>query len=168
MGIKAKFNRSDVRRMVQGEWSKIEANLVMIMDYVGNEFLTNVRSGLRIDEGAFPKGDYTDQTVNLRSSTAYFILKDGRIINGNTQGTAEGQQAAQGILSSIPKLRRGFQLIGVAGMDYASRLEAMGYNVISSQAEVALVDLSKRLKAYAASKGFDLEVGASGVNVEMR
>ncbi|MDX9847466.1 MAG: hypothetical protein RBT74_10845 [Tenuifilaceae bacterium] len=168
MGIKAKFNRADVRRMIQRDWAKIEANLFSIMAYVGEEFVTNVRSGMQIDQGAFPKGDYRDQTANLRSSVAYFILKDGIIVRKNSVGTAEGQQAAQGMLNSVPKLRKGYQLVGVAGMDYASRLEAMGYNVISSQAEVAMINLSKQLKAYAAKKGFDMDIDFTGVMVQMR
>jgi hypothetical protein len=168
MGIRAKFNRADVRRMIQRDWARIEANLFSIMAYVGEDFLTKVRAGLSIDSGAFPKGDYRDQTANLRSSTGYFILRDGVIVQGNTSGTAEGQQAAKSMLGSVSKLKKGYQLIGVAGMDYASRLEAMGYNVISSQAEVAMVDLSKQLKSYAAKKGFDMQIGVSGVNVEMR
>lgn len=168
MGIKAKFNRADVRRMIQSDWAKIEANLFSIMAYVGESYLTKVRAGLSIDSGAFPKGNYQDQTANLRSSTGYFILKDGLIVKGNTSGTPEGQQAAKSMLGSLPKLKRGYQLIGVAGMDYASRLEAMGYNVISSQAEVAMVDLSKQLKAYAAKKGFDMDVDFTGVMAQMR
>ena len=168
MGIRAKFGRAEVRRMIQSDWVKIKGNLIMIMAYVGEEFLQNVRNGLQIDQGAFPKGDYQDQTANLRSSTGYFILEDGRIIQGNTSGTSEGQEAARGIVSSVSKMKQGLQLIGVAGMEYASRLEAMGYNVISSQAEVAMVDLSKQLKAYAARKGFDMDIDFTGVMVQMR
>lgn len=168
MGIKAKFNKADVRRMIQRDWAKIEGNIFTIMAYVGEDFLTKVRAGLEINTGAFPKGDYQDQTANLRSSTGYFILKDGLIVKENASGTSEGQQAAKSVLSSIPKVKKGYQLIGVAGMDYASRLEAMGYNVISSQADVAMVDLSKQLKNYAARKGFDMGIDFTGVMVQMR
>ena len=40
----------------------------------------------------------------------------------------------------------GIQLIGIAGMDYASHVESKGYNVISYQADVCMVDLAMYLE----------------------
>jgi hypothetical protein len=168
MGIKAKFSRADVRKMIQLKKAKIEVDILDIMAYVGEEFVANVRNGVAIDQGAFPKGDYTDRTANLRGSIGYFILKNGSIVKRALSGSKEGKTAAKTMLASIPKKGSGYHLIGVAGMDYASYLEAMGYNVISSQSQVALVDLSKYLKAYAGRKGFDMDVNNSGVMVQMR
>lgn len=168
MAIKARFKNADVRKMIESQWQRIESDLFLIMAKVGEEFVTNVRSGLSIDAGAFPKGDYMDDTSNLRSSVGYFILKDGAIIQSNTKGSGTGQQAAKSMVGEINPVKKGYHLIGVAGMEYASRLEALGYNVISSQATVALVDISKQLKAYAAKKGFDMDVSYTGVMVQMR
>jgi hypothetical protein len=41
---------------------------------------------------------------------------------------------------------KGFQLIGVAGMNYASHVESKGYNVISYQADVCMVNLGVSLE----------------------
>lgn len=167
MGITPKFSSADVRRDIERQWAKIESQFYRIMAYVGEEFITKVRSGLNIDSGAFPKGDYTDRTANLRSSAGYAILKDGVVIQIDLQGTAEGESAAKALLSGIPKTSNGYQFIGMAGMEYASWLEAMGYNVISSQADVAIVDLSRMLKDYAARKGFEIGIN-SGVITSIR
>ena len=167
MGIKPKFTRADIRKEIQAKWALHERNIFGIMAYVGEDFVTKVRSSISIYSGAFPKGDYTDRTANLRGSIGYFILKDGRIVKKNLEGTSEGKSAASSMVSDTPKIK-GYQLIGVAGMEYASYLEAMGYNVISSQAEGALVDMSRMLKTYASSKGFDLEMGALSVKSVMR
>ena len=40
----------------------------------------------------------------------------------------------------------GFQLILIAGMNYASWVESKGYNVISYQADICMVDLSLHLE----------------------
>ena len=54
--------------------------------------------------------------------------------------------AAKRAIGGIPK--GGYQLIGVAGMEYASYVESMGYNVITSQQDTVLVDLKDLLKDY--------------------
>jgi hypothetical protein len=40
----------------------------------------------------------------------------------------------------------GFHLILIAGMNYASYVESKGYNVISYQADVCMIDLSLHLE----------------------
>lgn len=170
MGITPKFSSADVRRDIERQWAKIEAQLLSIIFRVGEQFVSDARRAIGIDAGAFPKGDYQDQTANLRSSIGYAVLRDGQIVKLNLEGKGkqEGMAAAMSLLGTIPKTPNGYQLIGMAGMEYASYLEAMGYNVISSQSEVALADLSKMLKAYAARRGFDMDIDANGVMVSMR
>ena len=168
MGIRPKFTEGSVRAEIEKQWGRVENHMLQIMAYVGEKFVTSARTAMNIDSSAYPKGDYTDQTDNLRGSIGYAILKDGNVVKSNYKGTAEGETAARSILGEIPKKRRGYQLIGMAGMEYASYLEAMGYNVISSQSEVALADLSKMLTKYAARKGFGLSIDATGVVLGMR
>ena len=167
MGIKPKFTSTDIRKEINQNWAKIEKSIFGIIAYAGEEFVTKAKQGLSIDSGIFQKGDYTDRTANLRGSIGYFILKNGNVVKKNLKGSAEGQSAAESMLNNVQKLGKSYQLIGVAGMDYASYVEAMGYNVITSQADVVLVDLSKTLKNFAAKKGFDFDV-SNGVMTEMR
>lgn len=59
-----------------------------------------------------------------------------------------GFKASGFSIDSIESLSNtdGVQLIGLAGMNYASEVEAKGYNVISVQADLILVDLERLYK----------------------
>lgn len=147
MGINPRSTNSHaVLNELQRGYRTIENGIIKILQYAGEQFVKDARDGMNIS-GAFPKGDYTDRTVNLRSSTGYFILKDGVIINSDFQGTAEGITAARTLLAEIPN-KSGYQLVGVAGMDYASYVESKGYNVITSQADIAIVNIERMLQKF--------------------
>lgn len=83
------------------------------------------------------KGDYIDQTGNLRSSIGAIILLDGQIVSrsgfevvmGGSSGTNEGLTYAQQIAAAYP---RGVALVVVAGKDYAAHVAARGRDVLSS------------------------------------
>lgn len=151
MGIKPKFKYSDIERAVNAELINIERGVLAILQRVGEEFVRDARMGIDINSGAFPKGDYTDQTANLRSSIGYFILRDGNVVTENLSGTSKGVSAARAVLTKVGK--KGYSIVGVAGMEYASYLESMGYNVISSQNLNLIVDLSDRLQKFARKAG---------------
>jgi hypothetical protein len=142
MGIKPLFTKASVNQDLT-EWrEKVEADLVKILGYVGNKFVKDARLMTKAE------GGFGDDTGNLRASIGYFILKDGDVIKENLKGKAEGKIAAQSVLSTIDK-KSGYQLIGVAGMSYASEVESRGFNVISYQADTALIDLDRMLRKYA-------------------
>ena len=162
MGLKPRFKKSDIERYLMAETAKIERGVVRIMERCGEEFVTDAKNALNISSSAFPKGNYKDQTANLRSSISYFILKDDEIVKYSLlDGTLEGMSAAYDTLGQIPP-KDGFRLIGVAGMDYASSLESKGYNVISSQQMILIVNLGDRLKKFAkqlSKGGIDIDFG---------
>ena len=81
MGITPRFSDQDTLRELQAGYRKIENGIIKILQRAGEIFVTEARDGLNISPAAFPKGDYKDQTSNLRSSIGYFILKDGSIVN---------------------------------------------------------------------------------------
>ena len=144
MGITPRFTASDVNSYLQQALLEIDGQLLEIMKYTGETFVENARNAMEID-GRFTKGDYKDDTANLRSSIGYVVLKDGNVVfesfpGGAAKGHAEGKSLAMSLRKD------GYQLIGVAGMDYASAVEARGYNVITSQADYALIDLTDTLK----------------------
>lgn len=109
---------------------------ISALDYVGLECVKEARTMRK----------YTDQTGNLRSSTGYAVVYNGRIVKQSnfekvkqesTEGAATGKKLVQQLASSHAD---GLVLVLVAGMDYAVYVEARGYNVLNS-AE----DLAKRL-----------------------
>jgi hypothetical protein len=169
MGLIPRFTDTDVQRATFQGMQAIENGIVDVMKYVGETFVRDARNAVNID-GAFPKGDYTDRTANLRASIGFVVLKDGVVIeDGLTGSTAEGTAAAKSAIAQIPK--SGYQLIGVAGMEYASYVEAKGYNVITSQADMAIVDLRRllfKMRDAFSRKGVGLsftEIGGIGGSV---
>lgn len=161
MGVIArKSNRKVIFQELQKGHRVIERGILSILRYVGEAFAKEAKNNINPD-GAWEqrvlseyekakgkkqptKGNYVDWTGNLRSSIGYFVLNDGAIISQKLEGKSEGIAAARAALSEVPN-KKGYQLVGVAGMDYASHVESKGYNVITSQSVVALVDLKKSL-----------------------
>lgn len=145
MGLTPKYSTKDVERMIAGGVIRIENDIIQILEYCGEQFVSEARQALNIS-AVFPKGDYSDRTTNLRSSIGYFVVSNGDIVSSGLKGTSKGMTAAKRAIGGIPK--GGYQLIGVAGMEYASYVESMGYNVITSQQDTVLVDLKDLLKDY--------------------
>lgn len=137
MGITLKLGQAKITtKKFVGE---MEDKMIMVMKYTGEQFVKDARN-MKKSEGGFG-----DVTKNLRSSIGYFILKDGQILHDNLRGKASGKSAARQFVESLPK-KMGLQFIGIAGMNYASILESKGMNVISIQAESALIDLKDLMK----------------------
>lgn len=137
MGIK--LNIGQVKITAKKFVGEVEDKMILVMQYTGEQFVRDARKMTRSE------GGFGDVTGNLRSSIGYFILKDGQIIKSNLKGKASGKSAAQAAIDSLPK-KTGLQLIGIAGMNYASVVESKGKNVISIQAEAALIDLKDLIK----------------------
>lgn len=100
------------------------------------------------------KGDYIDQTGNLRSSIGAIILLDGQVVSrsgfevvmGGSSGANEGLTYAQEIAAAYP---RGIALVVVAGKDYAAHVAARGRDVLSSavlKAEDIVPRMMRQLK----------------------
>ena len=112
------------------------------LDYVGLECVKEARQN----------GRYKDQTGNLRSSIGYVVLDGGKIVKKSgfekTRATAKGakkesQNYINSIINSYPK---GLVLIVVAGMKYATYVEARGYNVLNSSEVLAKKLVPQMLK----------------------
>ena len=157
MGLKPRFSTKDIEKALNQDLKKIENGILSIMQRAGEEFVSDARQGVNIS-GAFPKGDYTDQTANLRNSIGYFILIDNDLV-AESGGGSIGHMAAKRVLNELPA-GSGYRLVGVAGMEYASYLESKGYNVITSQQDTLFVNLGDRLKRFSKQldkKGFDID-----------
>lgn len=140
-----KVNYKAALTEAQQDVVKIEKAMLHRMKQAGEAFVTNARLAVNIDSGSFPKGDYTNQTKNLRNSIGYVIYKDGTPIMEDLVGAGEGTSAARLALAQVSS-KSGYVLVGIAGMNYASYLESLGYNVITSQGMILIKDLHKGLK----------------------
>jgi len=104
-----------------------EKAIINALDYVGIECINKARDG----------GAYHDVTGNLRSSIGYIIVNEGVIVSESSfeqikegsAGVTEGRAFIQELVAKFP---HGIVLIVVAGMKYASYVEAMNKDVLTS------------------------------------
>ena len=136
MALKTNFNESKSLTELMKKSAMVEDDIIRSMQYAGEKFVRDAR------EMTKAQGGFGDVTGNLRSSIGYFILKDGEIIQEDFKGNTVGQSTSKSELAKIGK-SRGYQLIGIAGMEYASHVESRGLNVISNQADIAVIDLDR-------------------------
>lgn len=145
----------EANAFLQEQIKRREQMLIQIAFYTGEAGLIVARMN----------GNYTDRTGNLRSSTGYVVVQNGRVLQisdfqqvppkkkkkgDKYDGGKEGEKFAKKILN---KFMKGIAIIEVAGMNYSGYLSAKGYDVLdSAEDEVKRVFL-QLLKA----KGFILK-----------
>ena len=144
--ITPQFTPADIERMLQEKIAKYEEKIIRILRNVGEKCINEARE----------YGSYQDRTGNLRSSIGYIVLKDGKPIEKGgfaptekgtevgKNGQKEGEAFINKVTSQYPK---GFVLVVVAGMKYASYVEARNYNVLTSAELLAEREVPKLLKA---------------------
>ena len=134
----------EVKDFLDDFYKKAEQQLIQALEYVGEGFVADARN-MRKEDGGFG-----DVTGNLRSSIGYFITKDGQVIKENVKMSRRGSDRATGLdtaktfLANI-KDNQGLRIYGVAGMDYAEEVESRGLNVITYQADLAIIELKEIL-----------------------
>lgn len=140
--ITPQFTPADIERMLKDKIEKYQEKIVRVLRYVGEKCINEARE----------YGSYQDRTGNLRSSIGYIVLKDGKpiekggfkITKSGNNGQKEGEMFINKVTSQYPK---GFVLVVVAGMKYASYVEARNYNVLTSAELLAEREVPKLLKA---------------------
>ena len=135
--ITPQFTPADIERMLQEKIAKYEEKIVRILRFVGEKCINEARE----------YGSYQDRTGNLRSSIGYIVLKEGKPIEKGgftptergTDGGKSGQKEGEAFINKV--------LVVVAGMKYASYVEARNYNVLTSAELLAEREVPKLLKA---------------------
>lgn len=136
MGMRTTYSGA-AARMRQGDAAMVpDADMLRLMQQIGE---------LAVKRAKKPTGkNWTDRTGNLRSSIGYVILHDGDIADVSTfgqvadgsEGAAEGRGYAERLAGELAKPDC-WQIILVAGMDYAVHLYNKGYDVcVSAETEV--------------------------------
>lgn len=159
VAIKPKFNKDDITKILLDRKGIIESVILQRLTFIGEKAVKHARAN----------GEYKDQTANLRSSIGYVVLKDGKEVSQNfarsgelkrtlksgknkgkvriTVGSANGLDKAREVIDEIKaNYPKGYVLLIVAGMEYAAAVEAKGYDVITTAAMQAVVDLRKAVK----------------------
>lgn len=125
MGIVPKFTLDDFSKELKKKTDAIERAVYERLNYLGFTCVKN----------AIDNRGYTDQTAHLRSSTGYIVVMKGKIMKvGGFEGEAEGGKTIGRTFaeSLAGKNKDAYALYVVAGMNYASYVEATGRNVLTS------------------------------------
>ena len=153
MALKSNFNEAKSIRDVQKQADILHEQILNSFITAGEEFVINARG----QGQSHAAGQYEDVTANLRNSIGYYIFYNGELVVGKEPGTLAGKES-EGKLSTFEIKainddairdvvnKSGYQLIGIAGMNYASHVESKGYNVISYQADICMIDLGTYLE----------------------
>ncbi len=139
MPLIPEFSQGDIDRRIDRFKVNIEQRIIWTLAMAGEKFVNDARS----------TQTYQDQTGNLRSSIGYIIARDGNIIQENIKGKAEGTAQARKIANEVLREnKKGFILIGFAGMEYAAAVEAKGYDVITGSIPGVKDLLKAKVKEY--------------------
>lgn len=122
MGIKYVSGYNLIPEAVREFQERVENATVYNFSYMGE----------KLAKYAKEMHSYTDRTGNLTNSIGYAVVKGGKIINtGGMMGSSEAKAASLQVLQEMmDRINHQFALIIIAGMEYASYVEAKGYNVI--------------------------------------
>lgn len=133
MGLKLVTPQSEIQKELRSAINQFEKSILDRLVYLGELCYLE----------AINKIGYTHRTGNLGSSTGYIVVNNGKLYSqggfleitgpnrsdSTEDGTLIGRTFAENL---IPEFSKGFAMIFVAGMNYASYVEAKGYNVITS------------------------------------
>lgn len=136
--ITCNYNPEDFENELNRQKRALYKQILNAFDTAGLDFVKNARGQMQ----DHAMGQYKDDTTNLRNSIDYYVFYNGELVSG---GVSEQASQNRALISDLIK-PTGFQLIGIAGMNYASYVESKGYNVISYQADICLVDLAGYLE----------------------
>ena len=156
MSVKPMFTNADIDNWLKAFQEKAEAALLMTLKRAGERFVKyaretgryNDRTGnLRSSIGYIIVKDGTPQVVAFKAQKSpertiteqvTQTLADGtkRVATRKVKVGGDGKEGAQKAERLAAKIARehktGYVLIGVAGMEYAKWVEAMGLDVITS------------------------------------
>jgi len=109
----------------------LKEEILRSLSYLGEQCVAKVRDR---DQSV----SWIDHTTNLRSSIGYAVYEQGKeAIQSAFQGTVEGMTAAQQMLAELAKqYAETYALVVVAGMDYASYVEAMDSKDVLASTEL--------------------------------
>lgn len=143
--LRPNFDLKKIERYLNDSTKMTENTFYRALVYIAEQVITEARRS----QG------YHDHTGNLRNSTGYVIAYNGQVKKmvfdqthagvpkgGIKNGKAVGRRLAMKLVENYPE---GFVLIVVAGMSYASYVEAKGSNVLHSAEKLAQKEVPRIL-----------------------
>ena len=148
MALKSDYNASQTEQELKNAVEAIGHKIVEYMHYAGETFIINARQ----QPGDHAQGFYKDDTGALRKSVQYLIFHDGELIESSESENSIANR------SEVQELIKPgcFQLIGIAGMNYASIVESKGFNVITNQQMICFDELDGYMKRLELEKDLNM------------
>lgn len=132
MKITPQFNGKDIEKDMQAFAEAAFEVTLSEFKQVGLQFVEAARLKGPVD------GGFNDQTGNLRSSIGFIVMYNGQEVHADFEGSPNGSDKATGLAKGrqyanevAQDYKEGWAIITVAGMEYASWVEAKGYDVIT-------------------------------------
>lgn len=142
--IKATTTTKDIEAFFKKATAIINEEIANALTYLGEQCVVRIRN-------RSAEESWIDRTGNLRSSIGYAVFEKGRKIAessfesilGGSVGSAEGRRYVNSLAS---KYSNTYALIVVAGMSYASYVEAIkNKDVLASTELWAIAEIQKYL-----------------------
>lgn len=139
MALRFKGDMNAINKRFLEAQKEIEDKAIRILRYCAEAVINEARTN----------GSYRDVTGNLRASKGYAIILNGRIVEENFTGAADGVSKGKSLAQTLVAQQPTIALVVVAGMKYASQVESRGKNVLTSAEQMAktmVPNLLKQLK----------------------
>jgi hypothetical protein len=127
------FTEADLQREIDQFLNDVIRIIKLELDHIALQIVNDARLRSKSE------GGFDDQTGNLRNSMGYILMCDGEIIHEEFSATAAGTDGSEGIEKGkneaqkiAAEAHQGWAVILVAGMEYASWVEAKGYSVLTA------------------------------------
>ncbi|MBB2148809.1 hypothetical protein [Pedobacter gandavensis] len=177
--LEAKFTAKDIEKLTQEYIQRVVKVTQNELIQVGLQFVRDARAKIPSEAYHSVAGDartaaslaggsvnlssadgFNDDTGNLRSSIGFILMYDGEVVHQDFQLSPRGSDKNSGLNNGIAYANKlgkeyssGWAIITVAGMEYASWVEALGYDVITGSTLGAEQKLEKAFRNVNAAFG---------------
>jgi hypothetical protein len=147
MPAKKNLTQQQIEAWIARKIEQKKAGIIAQLYYIGEECLNNARANHK----------YLSQTGNLASSIGYCVIAEGKIVSegkwqamagisgSGSDGSEKGQQILRQLASQY-KDEGKITMLMVAGMPYATYVEAMSLDVLESSEAMMQKKIKKMLE----------------------
>lgn len=132
ISIEPDFSEDDIEKIIEEFLNRVVRIIKNELSQIGLEAISEARLKSK------QQGGFDDQTGNLRSSMYYCLIYNGEIIIEDFEASNKGSDKQSGIESAKKASRdiasednEGWGIVIGAAMEYASWVEAKGFDVIT-------------------------------------
>lgn len=138
--MRPNFTKADIKNKISSLRELIQSRIIEELSAIGKECVNRARL-IPAEIG------FTDRTGNLRSSIGFGIYVDSKeVLNYFPGDKEEGKLEGMSFAKEIGSQSKGFILVVVAGMDYATHVESNGHDVLTSAEAYGKSEFSIRLR----------------------